>query len=129
MGVRGDFGSIKALKQRLRDLPRSIAHEVAARGGPAMTDLTRQAFAAGVNVYDEPRPAGVDGQPLTLEQSGATRGQLQFVVTGTIIRCALGTRWAKYLIGKYGILPNGGLPARWAERLRGFVKEAGRNAL
>lgn len=129
MGVKGDFGSVKAFKSRLRELPRTLAHEVAKRASPAMTDLTREAFDGGRNVYGETRPQGVDGNPLTLEATGETRRTLRFTTTGTIVRCVLGTRYARYLIGRYQILPNGGLPTRWRDRLRQIVREAGRDAL
>jgi hypothetical protein len=112
------------MKASLRALPRSVAHQVAQRGAPKLTALTREAFDGNRNVYGDARPAGVDGQPLTLVKSGATRAALKFTANGTIIRAVLGTRYAKYLIGKYGILPNGALPVKWSRALAEIVKEA-----
>jgi hypothetical protein len=121
MGLRGDLGSIRALKKRLSELPLSFAHNVSQAAAPAMTDLTEQAFDSGQTVYDEPRPQGVDGGLLTLRATGATKRELRFTAQGTVIRAVLGTRYARYLIGKYGILPNGPIPARWSRKLRELV--------
>jgi hypothetical protein len=117
MGLRGNVGTIRGLKQRINQLPISIAHDVAARAAPSLTDAARSAFDGGQTVYGESRPAGRDGKALTLERTGATRGGLRFEATGTIVRCVLPTRWAKYLIGKYKILPQGALPAEWQHKL------------
>lgn len=122
-GLKGDLSSLRALRAHVKALPLSLAHDVAQRAGPALTRLTRGAFAAGQNVYGEARPAGVDGRPLSLERTGATRDALGFTANGTIVRCVLGTRYAKYLIGKYGVLPNGPLPAGWSRALAQLVAE------
>lgn len=128
-GVRQTGGSIKDIKRSISALPRSIAHSVAQRGAPVLTQLAVTAFDSNQNVYGDPRPAGVDGQVLTLEKTGATRRTLRFVANGTIIRCVLGTKYARFLIGKYGVLPNGAMPARWAEGLAGVVRETKAGAL
>lgn len=124
MGLRGDISSIKRLKQSLRELPRTLAVDVATRAAPAMTGLTQEAFDGGRSVYGEARPVSkVDGHALDLEVTGATKAQLRFVPVGTVVRCVLGPKYARYLIGKYGILPNGALPASWSKRLGDLVKE------
>lgn len=123
-GVRGDFSSIKALKANLRALPLSVAHDVSQRAAPAMSDLTQAAFASKRNVYGEARPVSkVDGKPLELHRTGAVQGALKFVANGTVLRCVLGPKYARFLIGKYGILPNGALPTSWSRRL-GELAEA-----
>jgi hypothetical protein len=118
-GVRGNgFASIKAMKANLRALPVSLAHEVTQKAAPAITDLTRNAFAAKQSVYGEARPSSkVDGHPLALYRTGAVQGALRFVASGTILRCVLGPKYARFLIGKYGILPNGALPSSWSRKL------------
>lgn len=123
MGLRGDISHIAKLKGAIRDLPKTVAHDVAQRAAPAMTSLTRNAFTSAETVYGEPRPAGKGGALLTLHKTGATEAQLRFVSVGTIVRCVLGPKWARYLIGKYGILPNGALPAKWSKRLGEIVGE------
>jgi hypothetical protein len=109
------FGELKA---KLRALPVSVAHRVASQAAPAVTDLTVAAFTSGRSVYGDRRPLGADGGALTLERTGRTRQTLKFVANGTIVRCVLGTKHARYLIGKYGILPNGAMPVEWTRRLR-----------
>lgn len=118
MALRGDLSSIKALKSKLQTLPKSIAHDVAQRAAPTMTGLARTAYDSGHTVYGTSRPAGVGGRALTLHKTGAAERDLRFVATGTVIRCVLGPKYAKYLVGKYDVLPNGALPAQWAASLR-----------
>lgn len=121
MALRGNISSIGALKARIRKMPVLVAETVAKKAAPSMTALTNQAFDAKRSVYGEPRPVGVSGRPLTLEASGETRRRLFFASNGTIVRASLGTRWARFLIGKYGILPNGALPADWSRKLTELV--------
>jgi hypothetical protein len=123
MALKGDISSIKKLKASLRSLPLSVAHDVAKRASPAMTSLTLEAFDGGRSVYGEARPAGVDGKPLDLVRSGATRAGLRFTSNGTVVRCVLGQNYVRYLIGKYGILPNGALPVAWSRKLGELVTQ------
>lgn len=122
--LKGDLSSLRGLKARIRTLPVSVAHSVAQRAAPALTALTVQAFDGDRNVYGDARPQSkVDGRPLTLEQTGATRRTLKFVANGTIVRCVLGTRYAKFLVGRFKILPNGALPTQWSDRLAELVRD------
>lgn len=127
--VRGNQ-TLGKLKANLRALPISVAHEVAAASAPGLTARTVQAFDAGRTVYGEPRPPAVDGGALSLEQTGAVRKGTQFVANGRIVRCVLlardkyGREYAKYLIGKYKILPNGAMPAEWSRFLAELVERA-----
>lgn len=118
MGLRGSIEKIQDFKRSLREMPRTIAADVASRAAPALTDRTRQSFDAGQTVYGDARPAGVNGQALTLRKTGAASRELKFVAVGTIVRCVLGPDYAKYLIGKYSVLPNGAMPAAWSKALR-----------
>ncbi len=122
MGLRGNVGTLKAIGQSIRKLPVSMAHEVAQRGAPVLTDLTRAAFASGQSVYGDPRPASkVTGRALTLDRTGRTKGSLRFVSNGSIIRCVLGENYQRFLIGKYGVLPNGALPTKFVRVLGDIV--------
>lgn len=112
-----------SLKRTLATLPRTLAADVAKRSSPVLTNLTQEAFIGGQSVYGDARPRGADGQPLDLYRTGAVAGQLRFTSNGTVVRAVLGPRYAKYLIGKYGILPNGALPVRWRSALQQVVKE------
>lgn len=121
MGLKGSTSQSSSLKRTLRTLPVTVAASVARRASPALTQFTAEAFASRQTVYGDARPSSATGAPLSLVKSGATRDALRFVTVGTIIRCVLPTRWAKYLIGKYGILPNGALPVRWSRELGKIV--------
>lgn len=118
-GVRGDFSKLSRMKATLRALPTSVAHVVAQRAAPLLTNLTQSAFAAGRNVYGDERPRGKGGRVLDLEVTGDARRTLRFTSSGTLVRCVLGKRYIKYLIGKYQVLPNGGrsVPAEWERNL------------
>lgn len=110
--------SINSLKRALRNAPITSVARIAARAAPAMSELAQGALASGQTVYDRPRPRGVDGQELSLVRTGATRDALRFVATGRDIRTATLPRYARYLIGKFDLLPNGPLPQSWRDRLR-----------
>ena len=125
MALRGDISKISQLKSRLRELPTTVAADVAARAAPAMTALTTEAHAARRGVYGTPYKGGV-----SLERTGAMGRALSFRADGRIVRCVLGprdkrgTQYGKYLIGRYQILPNGALPAEWSRRLGEIVASA-----
>jgi len=115
--------TLASLKSKLAEMPRTVAVDVAKRASPQLTTLTQEAFTGGQTIYGEARPLGVDGQPLDLYRTGSVAAQLKFTTNGTIVRAVLGPKHAKYLIGKYGILPNGSMPVRWRAALDTLVKE------
>jgi hypothetical protein len=115
--------TLAGLKRTLHEMPLTVAASVADRAEPVLTRETRGAFSSGRTVYGEPRPAGVDGKPLDLKATGDVSRELRFEAIGTIVRCRLGPEYSKYLIGKYGILPNGALPASWKRDLDRLVAE------
>lgn len=122
-GVKGNQ-ALARLKDQLRRLPVTVAHDAAREAAPLLTRLTRVAFDSGQNVYGEPRGAkypSKTGAPLTLVDTSYTRDNLRFEQAGTIVRCVLAKPYQRYLIGKYGILPNGGLPVWWDRKLRQIV--------
>jgi len=126
-GAKRQIGNaaLADFKRQLREFPLSLAHDIAQRAAPAITDQATSAFDAGNTVYGEARPRSVYGHPLTLlGPKAVTRKTIKFVSNGTIVRCVLGTKYAKYLIGKYGILPNGYLPESWSRRLDGLLASA-----
>ncbi len=62
---------------------------------------------------------------LTLVDTGDTRRTMHFEARGRLVRCRLGPRYAKYLIGKYKILPIGdrtSMPAAWTRALDELVQ-------
>jgi hypothetical protein len=123
MGLKGNLGTLSGLKKRLRSMPVTVAHDVAQKAAPVLTRELEFAYDAGRSVYGDVWQLGADGSPVTLERTGATRSLLAFTATGTIIRAVLGTSWARFLIGKYGILPNGAMPAHWPLLLARVVRD------
>lgn len=123
MPLKGDVRSLQALKRNLKALPITISARIAARAAPVISGLAGDGFDSGATVYGAARPQSVDGKELSLKRSGATRDALQFIATGRDIRTARLPRYAKYLIGRYDILPNGPLPMGWRARLAGISTE------
>ncbi len=115
--------SIQSLKRALAKSAITSVARIASRAAPAMSELAGSAYDAGRTVYGPARPSGVDGQALTLERTGATRRAMNFIATGRDIRTARLPRYAKYLIGRYDVLPNGPLPLAWRERLQTIAAE------
>lgn len=122
-GVKGDPRTLFELNRRIRQIPTTLAQEVAADVAPALTTAAQSAYGGGQTVYGEARPAGIAGNSLDLEVTGATRADVKFVAIGTVVRAVLGTRYAKYLIGKYRILPMGALPVAWSRRISELARD------
>ena len=146
--------SIAAIKTALaKGTPLAIADATAADAASFLTEKVREEFDAGLNVYDETRALGVEGNVLKLVSgsplpaytkkkphrsrginapraapgqgakrggSGHVRDALGFVANGRIVRAKLGQPYAKYLVGKYKILPNqyAQVPANWTLGLK-----------
>jgi hypothetical protein len=124
-GVRGlsrGITSINRLKAAIKELPLRIRHAVANDAAEILSARMRESFDAGQTVYSTPRPLSVDGKPLTLVKTGKTKGQLFFVAIGTILRAQMPTRYAKYLVGKYKVMPQS-LPVAWRGELEQLVRE------
>lgn len=121
MKKRVGNAAFAGLKAKLRALPVSLAHKVAQQVGPALSAATNTAYEQGRTVYGESRPKGVDGNELDLVDSGDTKSSTTYQVDGRIVRVGLGTKYAKYLIGKYRILPNGAIPVEWKRDIDAIV--------
>lgn len=124
MAFRGNPRNVREFEQRLRRIP-SIANaeRIAKIAAGVITETARASFDAGETAYGDGRPSGKHG-PLTLVKTGTTRTHLTFAATGTRIRAVLSTKYAKYLIGKYGVLPSGNAPVpyKWQEALSEITK-------
>lgn len=125
MALKGNPATLRDLRGKLKAFPRTLAAKVATESAPAITGLAQQAYDSGQTVYGAARPKGVDGQPLALERTGAARRDVRFTAIGTTVRCSLGPKYARYLVGKYQILPISALPAAWRAKLGEIVKKAG----
>lgn len=121
--ARRGNAALLGLKRTLKTLPTTIAVDVAARAGPAMTDQARGAHGSRRGVYGDAYPVGVDGQQLDVRRTGAVASGLGFRATGTQIRCVLDQKYARYLVGKYNVLPNGAIPEGWRRELATIVKQ------
>jgi hypothetical protein len=122
-GLKGNVGDLRKLAARLNRIPTTVVASVAAKTAPELTQRAQSAFASGRTVYEAPRPKSVHGGPLSLVATGATERTVRFTAIGTIVRCVLGTPYAKYLIGKYRVLPMGALPINWQRAISGIVKK------
>ena len=141
--MRGGIDSINRLKGKIRDLPLNLRTAVAKDASGWLDIAIRDDFKSGETVYDTPRPLGVNGQKLTLvdprsapktsrkwRKSKGTyphkgqhvRDSIGFTQNGTIIRAQLGQKYARYLVGKYQILPQL-IPASWRAYLTQLVED------
>lgn len=82
-----------------------------------MSGLAGDAYDSDQTVYGTARPQSVNGGPLSLHRTGASREAMAFIATGRDIRTRILPKYTKYLIGKYDVLPNGPLPPLWRETL------------
>lgn len=122
MALVGNIGKLRDLAKRLQAIPTTVAQNVARAVAPELTSVARADFDAGRTAYGAARPLGKGGQALSLVKSGITQGSIRFVDIGTRVRVALGTRYAKYLVGKYKILPSGSLPRAWSDAIRAIAQ-------
>lgn len=111
--------NLRLLNKRLQDMSKQAAERIAAKVASALTTRTQAAYDSGVSVYGDARSKG-----LSLYKTGAVRSAIGFTSVGTIVRAVLNQPYAKYLIGKYGILPNGNaaLPVEWTSAINAIIK-------
>lgn len=121
-GVRHRGGDTLAkVQKRVRSLGVVAAQRVAQEAAPAITRDALASFDSGRTATGGPRPSGVRG-PVSLVRTGRTRATVRFVANGTVMRAVLGTRYARYLIGRFGILPSGAIPTAWKATIGEIVK-------
>ena len=132
-GISTYITSIGKLRKAIQEFGPSAREAIARDAHGWLTNETRDAFFSGRTVYETPRPTSMDsrhpGEMLSL--IGPARNgrhvlqDIGWTNTGTIIRALLNQRYAKYLVGKYKILPNNKLPANWQEHLETLLFEYG----
>jgi len=124
-GLSGNVQSLKDFSAKLLALPRVVAIKVAEAAAPALTDAARATFDAGQDAYGDTWAIREDGTRATLKKSGALASKIQYVATGTRLRVALGTSYAKYVLGKRPALPRQGaaLPVAYVDALRRTAAE------
>jgi hypothetical protein len=126
--LRGDLGTLRALRNSIASMPVTLSHAVAARVAPNLTEQAQASYDSGQTVYGAARPLSIKGEPLTLVETGTVRSQLKFNALGTKVTVSIGPNYARFLIGKYGILPSGdraAIPAPWVAAIDRIVREEG----
>lgn len=125
MSVSGNIGSLGDLRKRIAAMPIELAERVARDAAHTISQLSRSSYTGGRTAYGTGRPRGAMGRALDLVQTGATLSDMRFVSTGMIIRAKLGPKYAKYLVGKYAVLPGRKvIPSQWSLALNKLVSEA-----
>ena len=157
--MRGALDSVHRVNKAIRAMPTSLEamDKAASNVATHLDGLVKAEFAAGLTVYDEPRPLGTHGNALSLvstptpfkytnskshhrapgkpqsrrKSPGARREKvgmhvcdtIGFVSVGTIVRASLPQRYARYLIGKYRILPQI-IPPPWVPGIKRAIGNA-----
>jgi len=110
--------TMRDLARKIESLPRTVTYDIAQRVAPDMTSLASGAWGSGRDVYGASRRPGVDGRALTLVRTGTARALARFVAAGSLVRSSIGPRYAKYLIGRYRVLPlSRTIPPAWAQAI------------
>jgi hypothetical protein len=124
MSLTGDISSITSFATALRRLPAVVAIKVAAAAAPALTEAARVTFDASEDAYGGSWVLREDGNRATLKKSGTLSSRLRYVAVGTRLRVALGTSYAKYVLGRRPALPRPGapLPASYIDVLKRAVE-------
>jgi hypothetical protein len=123
MSLRGNPAKLSKLAATLRGIPTVVVQRIAAKVAPRLTALAAASFAAGQNAYGQAWPAGVNGQALTLRRTGALASKLSFVAIGTRVRAVLGVPYARYIIGRFAVLPGRALPTAWSSDIGATVRK------
>ena len=118
-GLVGNPRTIAKFAKGLQGLSVRAAMRIAAKAAPVITDAAQASFAARTDPYGQPWREGVDGKPVDLQETGKLRAGLAFYAVGRRIVAKLGTKYAKYQVGKRRVLPPGGrpLPLAWSQSL------------
>lgn len=126
-GLKCTGMSPQGIKDDIKKQSMSVAYDIAQRVAPAITAKARASYDSGVNVYGDERKKSVTGGALSLRATGSTYRDLRFRVAGSVMWCDLGTPYARYLIGRYDILPNGGrstsAPVDWQRTIQSISDE------
>jgi hypothetical protein len=123
MTLKGDLSSLKKLKQTIAQLPQTLQNHVAQEAAGKLNAMILEDYASGKTVYGTSRPLGVNGNSLDLSNTGNAQGSFELYVVGSLIRVRFAVPYAKYLVGKYKVMPNGNepIPVRWRQVLKWIV--------
>ncbi len=118
------IASLNQFAAKLRELPRVLAIEVAAKAAPIITELGKETFNASEDAYGNAWAPGAEGQKVDLKETGSLYKNIRYVAVGTKVRSALGVPYAKYQVGKRPVYPRGELPVAYASKLEALVAES-----
>jgi hypothetical protein len=115
VSLKGNPAKLRDIARNLGEMPQVVRNRVAARAAEAITDLALSSFDAGQTPFGDAWAPGDDGRDVDLYKSGALRGSLRFVASGSRVRCAMGVKHARYQVGKRRVLPAPGqtMPDSW----------------
>ena len=125
---RGGVKDLRRIAANLGKLPKTIGQRVAADVSKDFSAATAAAYASGTTPYGDARPLGKHG-PVTLKRTGKTEASLRFEAIGTTIRASFRTGWARFLVGRFRILPMGGLPVAWVKIAEGSAQRLAQSML
>lgn len=124
MAFRGRPGNLRRYAENLTKLDsEAVGQRIAELGAKALTARMQSDFDAGETAYGDSRPDGFHG-PVTVVKSGKLRSYLSFAATGRRIRCVLAVPYARFMVGRFKVLPSGSasLPYAWSQELDAIAK-------
>lgn len=123
-----NVSSLHKFSQKLRELPRTVAKDVAFDAAPVITQFANESFERSEDPYGAPWAPGADGKKVTLRKTGKLKRFIHYVAIGTKLRVALGVKYAKYQIGKRPVYPKQGapLPKKYSNALAEIVQRYGK---
>ena len=118
--------SIHKFAQGLRELPRLVANRAATLAAERLTEVARGTFERSENAYGRSWILSSKGERVTLRDTGSLARTIRYKAIGTRIRVELGTRYAKYQVGRRPIFPTqtSALPPAYVAALKASVAEA-----
>lgn len=118
-GLRGSLDKLKNLSALLRRLPVVVGQKVATAVATPLTSIVQGDFDASEDPYGIPWAPGVDGEKVTLRETGALARGLTYVAIGRKLRMRLGVPYAKYQVGKRRVAPAQGavLPTTYSNAI------------
>lgn len=127
---RLDVSTLTRFSASLRALPIKVAQQVAAKAAPVISQFAKDAFDGSKDPYGAPWAPAVNGEVVTLRETGALERFVHYVAIGTKLRVALGVPYAKFQIGRRPIFPRYGLlPATYSQALEQISQNSAKEIL
>lgn len=122
--LRGNPQSLRDYAKRMQRVASpSTVERIVREGSSVLTAQLQSDFDSGNTAYGDARPSGRHG-PVTLRKTGRLASFLRFAAVGRLMRAVLAVPYARFMIGRFQILPRGGgkLPYKWSEQLGGIAR-------